>query len=101
MTRKLSLALSLAAALLPAAASARAVPESRPHCSGCLTSVVAGGANAYRRLPGVRATPLTPVKTGGVEASRRNVQVKPVAGAGTAVANPSMPCNGDCNHRHA
>jgi len=62
---------------------------------------VAGGANAYRRLPGVRATPLTPVKTGGVEASRRNVQVKPVAGAGTAVANPSMPCNGDCNHRHA
>jgi hypothetical protein len=104
MTRKLSLALTLAALLLPAGASARAVPDAKLHCTHCMTKVVAGGADSYRRMPGARASQVTPVRSGAAQPNRRSLQAAPAVGTGTMVANPSAPCSSpcarDCDHSH-
>jgi hypothetical protein len=98
MTRKLSLALTLAAALVPTAASARAVPDAKPHCTECLVRVVAGGADSYRARPEVRTSPVVQVRTGGAQPSRRTVQAPPAAGTGVLVAKPAAPCSSGCCH---
>jgi hypothetical protein len=101
MSRKLALALTLAATLAPALASARNLPEPRLHCTSCLARVVVGGSETSTRGPVLaRTTPVAEVQFGGASTGRGAARAAP-APSGEVVANVARPCTTGCCHKHA
>lgn len=104
MTRKLALALSVAALLSPALASARSAPAGDPGCAHCFPSAVAGGeATSVRRAAHVgqrAAAPAVAVTSGAATSGRRAVVARKASASGRLAASAQCACGGgSCAHR--